>query len=124
MSRLKIVYVLSLAIFASLVVFTVFRPMARAGRYSAVTSESLIETNDAWILQFDVINREGKDTQYSVKVAAAGEPYGDKFLIQDGSVYTYIHHFRRDTVGAGDVSYTVNKEGEVAPVEQATYHLK
>ena len=93
-------------------------------KYSEVSRESLLETEDEWILQFDIINREGKDSKYTIQVTVAGEQHGDQFLIQDGSVYTYIHNIRRDRVGTGEVSVAIYKEGEATPFEQGTYYLK
>ncbi len=124
MYKLRIIYNLSLVAVALLIVFTVFQPMAKGDKYSAVSRESLLEAKDEWILQFDIINHEGKETKYTLQVTLAGNQYGDQFLIQDGGVYTYIHHIRRDMVGTGEVSYSIYKEGEAAPVEQATYHLE
>ncbi len=124
MSKLRIFYIVSLVILALLIVFTVFRPMATGGQYSEVQREQLLQTEDEWIIQFDISNREGKNTTYTINVLVAGKQYGDRFIVQDGSTYTYIHHIRRDMVGTGEVSSTIYKEGSDTPFEQATYYLK
>lgn len=124
MSKLRIFYILSLVILALLIVFAVFRPMAMGGNYSDVQRESLLQTKDGWILQFDIINHEGKNTKYAIQVTIAGKQYGDQFLIQDGGVYTYIQNIRRDMVGSGEASVNIYKEGSDTPFEQGTYYLK
>jgi hypothetical protein len=126
MSKLKIFYILSLVALGVLLVFTVFRPFAMGmGRtYSEVQREQLLQGKDEWIMQFDIINQEGKTTKYSINVLAAGEPYTDEFLVQDGGVYTYIHHLRRDTLASDRATVTIYKEGETTPFEQITYHLR
>lgn len=124
MSKLRIFLVFSMVLLGVLVVFTVFRPMATGGEYSEVSRESFLETKDGWILQFNIMNHEGKETEYSIQITVAGKQYDDRFLIQDGRVYTYIHEIRRDRVGTGEVNVTIYKEGEAAPIGVSTYYLK
>ncbi len=101
-------------ILALLIVFTVFRPMAVGGKYSEVARESLLETKDEWIIQFDIVNREDKDTKYNIKVLVGGRQYNEEFLVQDGGVYAYIHHIPRSL--AGQVNIAIYKEGEDTPL--------
>ncbi|MBI2854727.1 MAG: hypothetical protein HYX87_07405 [Chloroflexi bacterium] len=124
MSKLRIVYMLSLMVLAVLIAFTVFRPMATGGQYSEVARENLLEREDEWIIQFDIINREGKPTEYVINVSVAGKQFSDRFIIADGSLYTYVYHIRRDMLGSGEATVTVYKEGESTPFEQTTYYLK
>jgi len=124
MPRLRIVYVVLLVILGVLVVFTVFKPMATGGKYSEVQREQLLQAKDEWIIQFDIINHEGKDTNYTINVLVDGKPYKESVLIRDGGMFTYIHHIRRDMLSAGEVSFAIHKEGEATPFEQAIYHLK
>ncbi len=124
MSKLRIFYIVSLVILALLIVFTVFRPMATGDQYSEVQRESLLQTEDEWIIQFDISNREGRDTQYTINVSLTDKQYNEQFLIKDGGLFTYIHHIRRNMVGTGEATFTIYKEGSDTPFEQATYHLK
>jgi len=109
-SGLRIAYVVGLVVLGVLVVFTVFRPMMTGGEYTEVQREQLLQTEDEWIIQFNIINHEGKDTNENV-------------LIRDGSMFVYIHHIPRDMVGDGEVTFTIYKEDEDTPFEQVTYHL-
>lgn len=123
MSKLRILYIVSLVILGLLVVFTAFRPIVSSRKYSEVSGESIIQAKDEWIIQFDIINREGRDTSYTMNVSVAGEQFSEQFMIQNGGVYTYIHHVLRRTVGIGEVTIAIYKEGEDTPFEQGTYHL-
>jgi len=123
MSRLKIVYIASLVILGVLIAFTVFRPMAVGGEYSTVQRAQLLETEDQWIIQFDIINHEGEDKNYTITVLVDGKQYNESVLIPDGRMFTYIHHVYPDRITDGDVRFTVYKEGEATPLEEATYHL-
>ncbi len=124
MSKLGIIYIGSLVILAVLLVFTVFQPMATGDKYSEVQKEQLLETESEWIIQFDIINHEGRDQNYTINVLVDERLYTDSILIRDGAKFSYIHHIRRDTIINGDVSFTIYKEGEAAPFEKVIYYLK
>jgi len=122
--KLRLIYIASLVILVVLIAFTVFRPMATSGEYSEVQRAQLLEREDQWIIEFDIINREEKDMSYTIKVAADGEQYTESVLIRGGGTFTYIHHFYLDRLTNNEVSFAVYKEGESTPIEQATYFLR
>jgi len=103
MSGLRIIYVISLVLLGTLLVFTVFRPVATIGEYSEVRRAQLLQTDD---------------------VLVDGKRYTEDVSILSGRVFTYIHRIPRGTAGAGDVGFTIYKEGEADPLEQVTYYLK
>ena len=72
MPRIRVIYIASLVIFGVLLVFTVFRPMASVEKYSTVSRESVIMGKDECIIQFDIINREGKDINYIIEWYTGG----------------------------------------------------
>lgn len=124
MSKLRIIYIVSLVILAVLTAFTVFQPMATGSEYSEVQKEQLLQTESEWIIQFDIINHEGRDQNYTINVLVGEKLYTDIILIRDGAKFSYIQHIRRDMITVGDVSFTIYKEGEATPFEQVTYYLK
>jgi len=123
-SKLRIIYIVSLVILAVLIGFAFFRPMATGGKYSEVQKEQLLETESEWIIQFVIINHEGRDQNYTINVLVGEKLYTESVLIRDGRRFSYIHHIRRDMITDGVVSFTIYKEGEATPFEQATYYLK
>jgi len=123
-SGLKIAYVVGLVILGVLVVFTVFRPMMTGGEYSEVQQEQLLQTENEWIIQFDIINHEGRDRNYGIDVLVDGRPSTLTVAIPDGGLFTYIKHIRKDTVTDGEVTFTIYKEDEDTPFEEVTYYLK
>ena len=124
MSRLKIVYILSLVILGVLIAVTVFRPVAVGGEYSEVQRAQLLEREDQWIIQFDIINHEGKDTNYTITVMIDGKQYNESVLIPAGRTFIYIAHISPDTASDDIVRFAIYKEGEATPLEEATYYLK
>ncbi len=124
MSKLRIVFVVSLAILGVLVVFTVFRPMVLGEKFSTVFRESIIKTEDEWIIQCDIINREGEDTSYIIEWSSGGERYTQKVLIRDGKKFTSIYNFYPRTVKDGQAHLAVYKEDEDTPFEEVTYYIR
>ena len=127
MSKLRIFYILSLAILGILLVSTVFRPMAGGGKYSEVQREGFIETGEGWVIQFDLINHEWKDQRYTIGISVnEGKPYRESLLLRDGRTYTFVRRINSYEL-SGDkdkVIFAIYKEGEDTPFEQATYYLR
>ena len=124
MSKLRIIYIVSILILGVLIVLTVFRPMAGEGQYSTVQQEALLSAENEWIIEFDIMNHEGSDQKYTITVVVDDKPYSEDVWIGDGKAFTYIHHIHRDRVTEGIVTFTTCKEGEETPFEQAVYYLK
>jgi hypothetical protein len=124
MSRLRLVYITSLVILGVLMVSTILPPLATGSKYSEVQREQLLQTENGYIIQFDIVNHEGEDRQYTVRVSFDSYQYAEDVSIPDGSGFTYVHHVFTDRMTEGDVSLAVYKEGEIFPFEQAIYHLK
>lgn len=123
--RLKFIYIFSLVILLVLVAFTWFS-LRTTTRYSEIQHEQLVRTEDGWTIQFDIINREGRDTSYIITISPeeAGEPYAKGWKIPDGDFLTYVHYFRSDMVKTGKLNVIISKEGESIPFEQITYYLR
>jgi hypothetical protein len=124
MSKLRIIYIALLVILVALIVFAVFRPMATGSKYSEVQKEQLLQTESEWIIQFVIINREGRDQNYTINVLVGEKPYTESILIRDGRMFSYIHNIRRDMITDKSVSFAIYKDGEATPFEQVTYYLE
>ncbi len=122
--KLRIVFITSLVILGVLIVVTVFQPMVTGGKYSEVQRVQLLEKENQWIIEFHIMNHEGKDINYTITVVVDGKQDSENVLIRDGRIFTYIYHIYRDQVTDGNATFTIYKEGEETPLEQVTYHLK
>ncbi len=123
MSKYRVVYIVSLLLLGMLIVFTIFRPMAVGEKYSEVQREHLLQTEDKWIIEFDIINREGRDQNYTITAVLDGKAYYEDVLIREGRMFTYIRHIYPDQLTERKVSFTIYKEGEETPFEQITYYI-
>ena len=124
MPKLRIFYIFSLVVLVVLVSFTVFKPMAVGREYSEIQREQLLKTEDGWILQFDIINHEGKDANYTIEISVDGKPSKTSALVRDKSVFTYIKHIKPYMLTEGEVTLMVYKDDEEVPLEKSTYCLK
>ncbi len=124
MSRLRIILIASLVVLVVLLVFTVFGPMVQGEKHSEVVRESIIQTEDEWIIQFGIFNREGADTSYVINWSTGGEIYNSKTAsVADGRIFTNIHHVYPHTVKEGKVKLEIYRQGESTPFEQSTYYV-
>ncbi len=124
MSKLRIGYIAALVLLGVLLVFTVFKPMATGEEYSEVYREQLLQTEDEWIIQFDIINREGEEQHYTINIWVDGKPSTESVAIGDGKMFTYIYHLYKGQITEGKVSFAIYREGEGSPIKQGNYHLK
>ena len=97
--------------------------MVTGEKYSEVSREQLLQTEDEWIIEFNIMNHEGEDKRYTINVLIDSELYSKEILVQDGRKFTYIHHIYPDQLTDRNVSFTVYKEGEDSPFEQITYYI-
>ncbi|MFC1994623.1 hypothetical protein ACFLVD_00570 [Chloroflexota bacterium] len=123
MRKHRLVFVFSLLILGVLLASTVYLVPQRE-KFTEVLRGQLLHDEGEWILELDIVNLEGKDTTYTVTVMLDGKEYGDKVLIADGHSFTYMHHISPERMTQGEVSFSVYKEGEVVPFEQATYFVR
>ena len=123
MSKLRIIFVASLLILGVLLVFTLFRPITVGQKFETLTRESIIEKEDEWIIQINIINREGEDTDYIIEWSTGEETYSGRVSIESGRTFTNIYHVYPETVKEGKVYLTIYKEGEPTPFEQSTYYV-
>ena len=124
MPKIRIVYIISIVMLGVLLTFTVLRPMVSREKYSEVSRKSVIQSEDEWIIEVDIINSEGKDTDYIINWSVGGETYSERVSIKDGQVFTHIHHFYPETVKEGKVHLTIHKEDEATPFEEGTYYIR
>ncbi len=123
-SVLKIFYIVSLVILGVLVGFALVRPAASSEQYSEVSKGHLLKTDSGYIVAFDIMNHEGKDTNYTVEVTLDSYQYSEDILIPDGRMFTYVHHIYPDKLTEGNVNLAIYKVGLASPFEQVNYYLK
>ncbi len=93
-------------------------------KYSVVQRESLLQTRNGWIVQFDIMNHEDQDKNYTVNLTVDGLPSTITVSVRARGVFTYIKHIYKDQVTKGEVSFAIYKGDEVSCVKEATYHLQ
>ncbi len=122
LSKLRLIFVLSLIILAGVFIATVyFIPSSQSDTESRRVQ--IIQGENEWILQYDIINNEERDTKYTIYVTVDDAVYKDSTVVKQGKTYTYIHHIYPQQLVGGKVSFTLYAEGKAKPVEQATYYI-
>ena len=122
MSKLTVVFVLSLLILAGVFVSTMYFIPARVS-YTESRRSGIIAADNEWILQYDIINTEPEDINYTISVAIDNAIYKDSTTVRAGKAYTYIQHIYPQQLEQGRVSLSLYREGKVEPTEHATYYI-
>ena len=122
MTRLRLIFVLSLIILAGAFISIIyFIPSGQ--NYTESKRVQIIEGENEWILQCDIINDEERDIEYIIHVTVDGAIYKDSTVVKPGKTYTYIHHIYPQQLDEGKVTFALYEGGKVEPVEQATYYI-
>ena len=121
-SKLRLIFVLSLIILAGVFIATVyFIPSSQSDTESKRVQ--IIQGENEWILQYDIINNEERDTKYTIYVTIDDAVYKDSTMVKPGKRYTYIHHIYPQQLVKVMLNFALYEEGEAKPVEQATYYI-
>ena len=120
--KLRLIFVLSLIILAGVFIATVyFIPSSQSDTESKRVQ--IIQGENEWILQYDIINNGERDTKYTIYVTIDDAVYKDSTIVKPGKRYTYIHHIYPQQLVKGMVTFALYEEGKAKPVEQATYYI-
>jgi hypothetical protein len=120
--RLRLIFILSLIVLAGLFVSIVYFLPSRDS-YSETKGVHIIEAENEWILQYDIINNEERDIEYTIVVTVDDIVYTDSTVVKPGKSYTYIHHIYPQQLHEGKVSFASYQEGKPEAIEQATFNL-
>ena len=123
MPRLKLLYIACLVVLGGSLVL-LFYSITRAEQFTEVRRDQLIQQEEEWILQFDIINQEGADVNYTVDALVDGKEYSSIVTVKEGRTFTYIHHIQPEMVRGGEIFLALYREGESTPVKQTTYFVK
>jgi hypothetical protein len=122
LSKLRLVFVISLIILAGVFVSTIyFIPSSQS--YPESKRVQIIEGDREWILQCDIFNNEERDIKYTIFVTVDGVVYSDSIVLKQGKTYTYIHHIYPQELTEGKVDFTLYEDDKTEPVDQVTYYL-
>ena len=114
--------VLSLVVLAGVFVsIAYFVPSSQS--YTESKRVQIIEGANERILQYDIINNEPRDIEYTILVTIDGAVYRDSTVVKPGKTYTYIRHIYPQELREGKVTFTLYEEGKAKPVEQVTFYL-
>ena len=122
MSKLRLIFVLSLIILAGVFIATIyFIPSDES--YTESKRVQIIKGENEWILQYNITNNEEKDTKYIIYVTVDDAVYKDSTAVKQGKKYTYIRHIYPEHLEEGRVTFTLYEEGKTEPIEELTYYI-
>ena len=117
LSRLKIIFILSIVILAAVFVTTFYVIPSQLDLPESKNLQ-IIEAENEWILQYDIFNNEDRDISYEILATADGNTFSESTVVKSGREYTYILHIPRQNTDDSEVTFTVFEEGKQEPIEQ------
>lgn len=123
MSKLRLVFILSLIILAGLFVFTLYSIPLGRNRPEPSRTIQIINAGSEWILQYDIVNNQQRDIKYTIYLTVDGSVTTDSVVVKSGKRYTYIHQISPEQLTEGKVTLALYEEGKAEPVEQATHYI-
>ena len=122
MSRLRLTFVLSLIILAGVFISIIY--LIPSGEDDTEFNKAqIIEEEGRWTLQYDIINNEDKDIDYTIHVTVDGAVYKDSAVVKQGKKYTYTRHIYPEDLEEGKVTFILYEEGKTEPIEEVTYYI-
>src|SRR4030065_339847 len=91
--------------------------------YTESRRAGIIAGDNEWILQYDIINAEPRDINYTIFVTIDNAVYRDSTMVKAGKAYTYIHHIASQQLEQGKVIFSLYEEGKAEPIEYTTYYI-
>lgn len=81
MSGLRLIFVLSLIILAGVFIATIyFIPVGQS--YPESREAQIIQGENEWILQYDIINNEERDIKYTIYITVDDVVYSDSTVVR------------------------------------------
>lgn len=125
MSKLNLIYLASLVLLGAVLVLVVAGPIAKQGQTNPLQRAQLLEREDQWILELNLINPKDRPVEYLLRFSGPGGDYEDPVSLPPGATYTHIHHFyRQDFPSGAEALVELYQEGQAEPVERLTYFLR
>lgn len=120
--RLRLIFILSLVILAGVFISTIyFIPSGQ--NHTESKRAQIIEGENEWILQYDIVNSQERDIEYTILVTVDDAVYTDSTVVKPRNTYTYIHHIDPQQLEEGKVTVALYEEGKTKPIEEVTYHI-
>ncbi len=91
--------------------------------YPESREAQIIQGENEWILQYDIINNEERDIKYTIYITVDDVVYSDSTVVKPGKKYTYIHHIYPQQLEEGKLTFALYEEGKATPLEQVTYYI-
>lgn len=127
MDRLKLIYgalVIAVLILIALIGFSgIYKSLVMPNESATFTTQSLVDVESYKVFEYEILNREGQDTNYKICIFFEDSQRCFWQPIEHGRSYTYKRFFYPSGDDQRRLTITVYKEDDQTPVENATYFV-
>ena len=114
--------IFSLVILAGIFISVVYL-IPSGNSYTESKRVQIIEGENEWILQCNIINDEERDIKYTIFVSVDAAVRQDSTVVQPGKTYTYMYHIYPQQLDEGKVTFSLYEGDKAEPIEQVTYYI-
>jgi hypothetical protein len=127
MERLKLIYIALVATVLILIALTgfsgIYQSIVRPNESATFTTQAMVEAESYKVFEYEILNREGQDTNYKICVFFGNTQRCFWQPIKHGRSYTYKRYFYPSGADPSRLTITVYKENNTEPIENATYFI-
>ena len=127
MDRLRLLYIGLIAAVLILIFLTgfsgIYQSLVMPNESATFTTQVLIEAEGYKVFEYEILNREGADTNYKICVFFEDTQRCFWQPIKHGRSYTYKRYFYPEGADPSRLTITVYKEDDPVPIENATYFI-
>ncbi len=122
MSKLRIIFVISLVVLTGIFIYTIYL-IPSGEKYPESRTVQIIDADNEWILQYDIVNSYERDIKYTIIVTVDDVVYTDTTVVKPDKMYTYIHHIYPSQLTEGKITFALYENDKEKPVERAIYYI-
>ena len=127
MKRIKLIYVALvftvLALIALIGVTGIYQSLVRPNESATFTTQALADVGSYTVFDYEITNREGRDTNYKICTDLDGTITCFYQPIENGKSFIYKRYIYPEGDKKKKLIITVYKEDETEPIENATYFV-
>jgi hypothetical protein len=127
MDRLKILYAAMVIAVLVLIAFAgfsgIYQALVRPNESATITTQALVDVESYKVFDYEVQNREGRDTNYKICTLYDGSTTCFWQPIENGKSFIYKRYLYPEGDEKKKLTITVYKEDDPEPIENATYYI-
>lgn len=127
MDKLKLIYVTLVFVVIILIALLsfggIYQSLVGSNSSATITTQALVDVEDFMVFDYEIKNREGRDTNYKICTMFNDSTKCFHQPIENEKSFIYKHYFYPEGDEKKRLTITVYKEDDPEPIENVTYFI-